>query len=79
MDLNEAMQKAWQILIEEQTQPTVSYDYVGSDWPAGMETQGWTLEIAGNMLLINERKQRPRRVYEDPKLYKFKSTNFDFL
>ena len=73
MHLNEAMKKASQILEEEQTQPTISYNYKGP-----IEAPGWTV-ATGNLILANERRGRPRPVHEDPKLYEFKSTNFDLL
>jgi hypothetical protein len=35
--------------------------------------------MAAQLGLKNERKQRPRQVYEDPKLYVFESINFGLL
>jgi hypothetical protein len=69
MDLTEALKKARLIIEEEQVEPTIEYRY-GTD-P--------TLAIAYQFILASERVQRPRKVYEDPKQYVFRSTNFDLL
>ncbi len=67
MNLNEAIEKASRILEEEQVQPTLGYRQVG------------TLATATQTGLATERKQRPRQVHEDPKVYVFESTNFNLL
>jgi hypothetical protein len=64
MNLAEALEKASQILEEEQVQPTLSYRYVTDLVPADR---------------VAERMQRPREVYENPTLYVFESTNFNLL
>lgn len=86
MDLSEALEKAARILQEEQTRPTVGYMYVSGSWPsnqlfqqAELQKQGYTPAVAALFGLYVERKQRPRQVYEDPKLYRFLSTHFDLL
>jgi hypothetical protein len=86
MDLTEGLEKASRILTEEQVQPTLYYRYVSNTWPSnqaidrqGMEQRGWTPAMAAQSGLKSEREQRPRHVYEDPKLYMFASTNFDLI
>ena len=69
MNLSEALEKASRILEEEQLQPTVRYGS-GSD---ALST------LTAKMELATGRKERPRRVYENPKLYVFESTNFNLL
>lgn len=86
MDIGEAVEKAARILREEQTRPTLGYRYVSKVWPTNrsleqhaLRTQGYTPAMAAATGLYEERKQRPRQVYEDPQLYVFQSTNFDLL
>jgi hypothetical protein len=86
MDLSEALEKAARILQEEQTRPTLGYIYVSESWPSNqffqkleLQKQGYAPAVAAVVGLYTERKQRPRHVYEDPKLYVFQSTNFDLL
>lgn len=86
MDLTEALEKASQILEEEQVQPTLGYRYVSDVWPISkrhlqhdLEQKGWTAPMVGQGALADERGKRPRQVYEDPKLWEFRSTNFSLL
>ena len=86
MKINEALEKAWRILEEEQVQPTLDYRYVSDAWPSNQlyqryewQQKGWTPAMAAQNGLYTEREQRPRQVYEDPKLYVFESTNFNLL
>jgi len=86
MNLSDAVRKAAQILIEEQVEPTIRYLYVSRGWPntpfyipTFPPPEYLTPAIAGHHALEAERKHRPRRVYEDPKLYVFESTNFTLL
>jgi hypothetical protein len=83
MTVHEAVQKAAQILAEEQVAPTLGYRYVSAQWPAGIwhgrQSEGWTPALAGHHALEAERKYRPRQVHEDPRLYVFESTNFTLL
>jgi hypothetical protein len=86
MNLNEALDKAARVLGEEQIHPTLGYRYVSDTWPSNqryqeyeLRKQGYTPAIAAQVSLIVERNQRPRDVYEDPKLYVFESTNFELL
>jgi len=70
MNVSEALEKATRILEEEQVQATLGYRYLST---------AWLSNTAAQMGLATERKQRPRKVYEDPKLYLFESTNFNLL
>jgi hypothetical protein len=86
MNIREALEKAARILEEEQVQPTLGYRYVSDVWPSNLwhqqydlRKQGWTPAMAAASGLATERKQRPRQVYEDAKLYVFESTNFNLL
>jgi hypothetical protein len=86
MDLSEALEKATRILTEEQVQPTLGYKYVSDSWPSNqryrqydLQKQGYTAATAAQIGLDTERDQRPRLVYEDPKLYVFESINFNLL
>jgi hypothetical protein len=86
MNLSEALEKTVRILEEEQVQPTLGYRYVSSAWPSNMSYQqfdpqykSWTPAMAAQMGLATEQKERPRQVYENPKLYVFESSNFDLL
>lgn len=83
MDINEALEKASRILEEEQVQPSLGYRYVSYVWPSNQrfetQQQHWTPAMAAQRGLAIERKQRPRDVYEDPKLYVFESVNFSLL
>jgi hypothetical protein len=76
MDLSEALDKARRILIEEQSKPTVGYTYVGV---APTSPGALAMGAAALLLLRSERTQRPRKVYENPKEFKFESLNFDLL
>jgi hypothetical protein len=86
MNISEALEKASRILEEEQVQPTLGYRYVSDTWPSNqryqqdnLQQKGWMPAIAAQIGLATERNQRPRQVYEDPKLYVFESTNFNLL
>src|SRR5712692_3328322 len=86
MNLSEALERAARILEEEQVQPTVGYRYVSDSWPSNqryqqydLQQKGWTPAMAAQTGLATERNQRPRQVYEDPKMYVFESTNFNLL
>src|SRR5712664_449824 len=86
MNLSEALERAARILEEEQVQPTVGYRYVSDSWPSNqryqqydLQQKGWTPAMAAQTGLATERNERPRQVYEDPKLYVFESTNFNLL
>jgi len=86
VNLGDEMQKAVQILQEERVEPTLRYRYVSREWPnspfyfnAVPPTEKWTPAMAGQYALEAERKLRPRRVCEDPRLYAFESTNFNLL
>ncbi|MFL6390212.1 MAG: hypothetical protein ACJ71U_22245 [Terriglobales bacterium] len=69
MKVSEALEKATRILEEEQVQPTLNYRYASPGWEA----------LAALKDLPTDRNQRPRRVYENPKLYSFESSNFNLL
>src|SRR6267143_7297057 len=86
MNISEALEKASRILEEDQIQPTLGYRYVSDTWPSNqryqqydLQQKGWTPAMAAQIGLGTERNQRPRQVYEDPKLYVFESTNFNLL
>jgi len=86
MNISEALEKALQILEEEQVQPTLGYRYVSDAWPGNsfymqddLQKKGWTATMAAQAGLTNEREKRPRHVYENPKLWVFESTNFGLL
>lgn len=75
MKISEALEKASRILQEEEVQPTLGYRYVfKSDGPSE-RVMGAAMQLG----LMAERKERPRKVYEDPKLFAFESTNFNLL
>ncbi len=81
MDLAEATRQALLILEEEQINPTVDYTFVSSDWRRQLENLNEALQSLHNPLLnIHAMRQlRPRPVTETPKLYVFRSRNFDLL
>jgi len=81
MNLSEALEKARRILFEEQSSPTLTYTYVSDTWPKNVSNQQASggIILAGMLLLGMERQNRPRNVFENPKLYKFSSVNFDLL
>jgi len=77
---------ASQILEEEQVQPTLGYRYVSNEWPSNLwheqwdlQPKGWTPAMAAQKGLIAERGNRPRQVYENPRMYVFESINFNLL
>src|SRR5882724_4258364 len=88
MNLNEAFENASRILEEEQVQPTLGYRYVSEAWPTNnpysymqydLKNKGWTVPMVAQAGLNEERKKRPRQVYEDPRLWVFQSTNFSLM
>ena len=76
MELRDAIEKAYQILDEEQLFPTVKYTLRvkqkgGSPGAlAGMGT-GYELQLV--------RSRRPRQIVEDPSRWVFQSTNYNLL
>jgi hypothetical protein len=79
MDLSEAVEKAHRILLEEQTKSTLQYKYAKETGLTRGMTNESLLNLAAHVTLTSNRQRRPRDVYEDPKLYKFESVNFDLL
>jgi hypothetical protein len=86
VNIDEAFQKALQVIEDEPVTPTLKYEYVGEEWPtnvmyqqAQMRQMGLGPAIAAQYGLNDERKRRPREVYENPRLYVFSSANFDLL
>jgi hypothetical protein len=67
MNLQEAIQKAKQVLDQERAEPTVRYET--------LQGPG----IVATWELANERGKHPRTVRENPQEFQFKSTNFDLL
>jgi hypothetical protein len=66
-------------LLEEQTKYTRQYKYAkGTGITRGVTNES-LLNLAAHATLKSDRLERPRDVYEDPKLYKFESVNFDLL
>lgn len=74
MEISDAVEKAFRVLQEEQIRPTIGYRRAPP--PGG---QGSLLATVSEGLLTAERRQRPRRVYEDPRQFDIKGTNFDLL
>src|SRR5271168_4891230 len=86
MELAEALQSAFYISEEERVRPTLSYHYVGEEWPremrwdeSNMRQQGYTPPMAAAIGLTRMRKKRPREVEENPRLFVFESVNFNLL
>ena len=86
MDLREAVDKARQILDEEESRPTMNYRYVSSEWPRElfyefeMKKQGYIPAVAGITAIFRMRaKPRPREVYENPNEWELDSTNYGLL
>jgi hypothetical protein len=71
MNLQDAIQKAGQILAQERVQPTVNYEMP--------ETLPAIAGILTPIALASERGLRARWVRENPEMYQFKSTNYDLL
>ena len=53
MNINEALEKTWRILEEEEVQTTLGYRYVSNAWPTNrryqqndLQKQGWTPAMA---------------------------------
>jgi hypothetical protein len=67
MDLNEALDKARRIIIEEDAEPTIYYLDVSSELSPSVVSSP------------KERRVEPGHVYEDPTVFVFKSANFDLL
>ena len=76
MHLAEAYEKAQRILVEEQSKPTLHYKYAGED--ASSPTAS-LMAAAARMELNSERPERPRKVYENTREFKFESLNFNLL
>jgi hypothetical protein len=76
MDLQDARQKADQILDEERQQPSPGYEFVA---PPNESTFAALAMIMAPQGLANQRRQRPRQIHENPTFYKFKSTNLELL
>jgi hypothetical protein len=86
MELAEALQNALYILDEDRVRPTLSYGYVGKEWPremkweeSNMRQQGYTPSMAAVIGLTRMRQKRPREVEENPRLFVFESVNFNLL
>src|SRR6266851_9656214 len=79
MDFGEAVEKAQRILCEEQTKYTREYKYAKETAITRGVTNESLLYLAAHAALSSDRRERPRNVYEDPKLYRFESVNFDLL
>jgi hypothetical protein len=75
MELQEALEKANQILDEERVSPTVNYDCV----PQSERTAQLVVSIRAITNLQAQRGERPRRIIGNATTYKFKSTNYDLL
>jgi hypothetical protein len=75
MELQEALEKANQILDEERVSPTVNYDCV----PQSERTAQLVVSILAITNLQAQRGERPRRIIGNATTYKFKSTNYDLL
>jgi hypothetical protein len=71
MNLQDAIQKAGQILDQERVQPTVSYEMP--------QTPPAIAGILTPIALASERGLRARSVRENPEMYQFKRTNYDLL
>jgi len=76
MDLQDARQKADQILDEERRQPSPGYEFVASPNDSTFAALAMIVAPQG---LANQRRQRPRQMHENSTLYKFKSTNLELL
>lgn len=76
MELQEAVNKANQVLDEERVSPTVNYECI----PQAEERVTRALvAMMGTFNLPQMRNQRPRQIIENPRWYRFKSTNYDLL
>ncbi len=79
MDMREAVEKAQRILFEEQTKNTRQYKYAKEAGVTHGVTSESLMNLAAHATLMSDRQQRPRDVYDDPKLYRFECVNFDLL
>jgi hypothetical protein len=84
MELAEATRQALLILEEEQISPTVDYDFVSASWQHHLQSlnevmQSYNKPKTGTLNIYTMRQQRPRQVTETPKLYVFKSSNYNLL
>src|SRR5271163_1416828 len=79
MALKLAIEKAKQILDEEQSSPTVAYGF--APVPKEMDPALATLRVAEwcSLSLPTKRSQRPREVLADPTIVAFSSVNYDLL
>lgn len=73
------MEKAQRILFEEQTKSTRQYKYAKEAGVTRGVTSESLMSLAAHATLMSDRHQRPRDVYDDPKLYRFECVNFDLL
>jgi hypothetical protein len=71
MDLQDAIDKAGQILDEERHKPTVEYEQSPS--------YAAFAAAAAHHPLLDSRSWRPRAISENPEQFQYKSTNYDLL
>src|SRR5260370_4537711 len=84
MVLNDYVQQAVSILIEEQAQPTIRYRHVQYATLKGQRVaveglDAWAEQKSAQDYLKSQRNHRPRKVEEDPKSFAFESMNFNLL
>ncbi len=76
MEFQEAIRKADQILEEERVSPTARYKYRDEGEPS----LGRIISTLGRPSALQTlRSQRPRQVQEDPRIWRFESTNYNLL
>jgi hypothetical protein len=84
MELKEALAKAGQILDEERNSPTVSYKLAVEEVAASYSGEyavalGSLAILTSDQNLAYIRSQQPRPVQENPRLWTFKSINYNLL
>jgi hypothetical protein len=84
MELQEALAKAGQILDEERAAPTVSYvpngkELVGPDAGPNASSLESIAVLTAGIQLSTIRLQRPRPLQENPRVWTFKSINYNLL
>jgi len=85
VDLNEAIKQARLILGQEAISPTLNYVYVSDEWPRElqyemtMRQQSYSARSVGHVALSRMRARDGREVFDNPKLWKFESKNFEML
>jgi hypothetical protein len=86
MDAKGALKKAALILTEERRQPTTAYRQTGHGWLEqavlivnDKYDEAVRFGNARKLSIVDQRKQSPRQVCEDPSAYEFQSVNFDLL